>query len=365
MITNPISAYQIGVLTGSFVLVTLILSLCKFVFSKFTKNAGMQLIASYLVSIPSLVMISAYGSADGNTPEWKAAFLDISPWLLIWSVYDLLRCKFFIDPKSPSVFSLEAFKRFGLFVAVALPVCLMTILLETHIDLQKDGSRSSYETNKTATPTDGLAKEIAKINKSLPINIDEQISAQRVSMEGDNILVYHFKVSNKYYSSPAFKNDIEENGIARMIEHYCFDGAPKLKKIGTTVINRYVDDKDNYLTQNVLDTASCAQEYLAQVAKEYQDILPIQQDEVTTLIDMQVEGKRNLVQTYVVPSDFYHSPGVSEEIARTVPANMKSSLCADKFRPFRSVSAEITYRYLDETGNPLTEHTFDVANCES
>lgn len=153
------------------------------------------------------------------------------------------------------------------------------------------------------------------------------------------------------------------NGLARMVEYFCFDGAPQLKKKGITAINRYTDESGNYLTQTVLDTNKCTEEYLSLIAKGIQGQLPIQQDEVTMLVNVETVGNRGLIYTYTLSSEFYNSPGVKENMAVKLPQNIRQHLCFGEDQNFKKLNSKIIYRYLDEGGNLLTEFTLDTAEC--
>lgn len=231
------------------------------------------------------------------------------------------------------------------------------------IGLTATNSTKAYRVERSALQTSDLVAIIEEFNKNLPIKVDDETKILKLSLEGDKTLVYHYQISEAFYSSSDVKENIEAYGLVRMVEYFCFDGAPELKKKGIIAINRYTDKNGNFLTQAMLDTSKCTQEYLDLIAREIHEQLPIQQDEVTKLINVEVTGGRNLVYTFTVPSEFYNSPGVRENIATTIPQNMRLNLCYGEGQVFQEINARIIYRYEDESRNYLTEYKFDTADC--
>lgn len=351
-----------GFLFGSLIGVLLTLSIAKGILYKFIKG-GTELYASYLLSMVFATVLGAYGLADGHLPQWKAAFFSYLPGHLIWLLYDFLKLKLFADSKSPKVFSKEAMKRFAVFLVIALPGCFVAMFLVYGTGLAVTDSTRAYRAERSVLQNSDLVKTVEEFNKNLPVKMDDETKIINLSLEGDKTIVYHFQISSVFYSSPSVKEDMKANGVARMVEYFCFEGAPELKKKGITVINRYADENGNFLTQAVLDTGKCTQEYLSMIARKIQGQLPIQQDEVTKLTNVQVIGDRDLVYTFTVPSGFYNSPGVRQNIAASIPQNMKQNLCFGEGQDFQKINAKIIYRYQDDGGNPLTEYTLDTADC--
>ncbi len=361
---SALNLADLSSLFGSLVGVLFTVSIAKAILSKFIKG-GAFLYVSYLLSIVFVTVLGAYGLADGYAPQWKASFFSYLPGHLIWFLYDLLKPKLFANPKSPKVFSKEAMKRLAVFLVIAVLGCFLSLFLVYSTGLTITDSTKAYRKQRPALQTSDLVKTVEEFNKNLPMKVDDETTILKLSLDGDKTLVYHYQISESFYSSQGVKEDMEVNGVARMVEYFCLDGAPELKEKGITAINRYLDESGNFLTQAVLDTSKCTKEYLSLIAREIQGQLPIQQDEVTMLINVEASGNRNLVYTFTVPAEFYNSPSVKENIESTIPKNMRQNLCYGEGQDFQKINARIIYQYLDESGNPLTEYTLDTADCNS
>lgn len=356
---------DLGFIVGSLIGVLLSVSLVKLILSKIIKKGSVVLYGAYLLSMVFITVLAAYGLADGHSPQWKAAFFSYLPAHLIWLLYDLLKAKLFTDSKSPKVFSKEAMKRFAVFMVIAAPGCFMAMFLVYGTGLTITDSTKAYRAERSELQTNDLDKTIEEFNKKLPMKVDDETTIIKLSLEGDKTLVYHYQIPRVFYSSPGIEENMKASGVARMVEYFCFDGAPELKKKGITAINRYIDENGNFLMQAVLDTTNCTKEFLNLVAREIQEQLPLEQDKVTTLISVEPAGDRNLVYTFTVPLDFYNSPGVKENIAKNIPENMNQNFCFGEGQDFRKVNAKIVYRYNNQDGSFLDEFSLDTSNCQN
>ena len=345
-------------ITGSLVGVLITVSIAKALLSKFIKG-GSLLFFSYLLSMIFVTVVGAYGLADGYDPQWKAAFFSYLPGHLIWLSFALLRAKVSMGSK---VFSKESMKYSAVVFFVFLPGCFLVIFLAFGTGLTTTDSSKAYKAESSALLN--LVKTVEDTNKGLPLKVNDEIRLLKVSLEGDKTLVQHYEISKSDFVTKGFREDVEKNGVGRMAEYYCLDSAPMLKKLEVTVIHRYADQGDNFLTQTVLDTVKCTQVVLGLFASEIQGQLPIQADELTTLINVEAKNDRDFIYTFSVPSKSYESPDVAQNMSVNIPKNMKEYFCHGEGLDFKKINAKVAWRYLDENENPLTEYSLDTAKCD-
>ena len=229
LFTNPVI---LGQLSGSALGVLVILLIVKWLFSKVTK-AGYPFYFPYILTLPIVTVLAAYGFATEYGPEWRVAFYSYLPAYVMWFSYDSLKPYMGKHLKASTA-------RF--FVAIAIGYCVGMICYGSGLAME-DHRKYSW-----------LRNEIATLNATLPRNVDDETTMIHASYEYPNTVFYEYKLQN--YTSLTDKQTVAlEKIILRQVgQHYCIGKIPRFRDFGVSIVSRYVGSTGKFISELEFNT---------------------------------------------------------------------------------------------------------------
>ena len=228
LFTNPV---VLGQLAGSIFGVLILLLPVKWVISKLLKN-GYPIYLPYLITIPAITTLAAFGFADGSAPEWTVGFFSYLPAHAMWFAYDAFKLKFEENKK------------------ISVRGTLVSLVILYGLGMIVYGSGVAV---KERTKIGWLKNEIKFMNTSLPLQVDEETLITHVSFEAPKSLIYHSKLVNISTLTGDQKQALVDAVLPEAVQYFCHGGAPDMKKLGVTIVYRYEGNTGDYLMDTALN----------------------------------------------------------------------------------------------------------------